>query len=696
MRFLRLLLFVITACVASASVGPAPFTWTGGAGDHDYANPANWAGGVVPPNDGSATVMFGNANDTTVVLPFFVDVAQIQFQNSSTRPYTFNTGLLTFLTVENGLSNTAGGNVRLGNNITLNLAGTQFFNITSGNVEVTGGLIGSGTMVKTGSGTLRLNGFNIFSGNTQVTEGALIFGNTASLPSGVITSSKTGYVGAENQATLKDMIGQLSSHGFAGSIGLDTAPGVSAPVVFSDQVDVTNLPDYAGLGSTTSARLVGNFRVNAYQDYRFNGGAGTLYVETNLTNAHSNLQVRSTFGTPLSVFLRGSNNFAGAVQVTNSVLVLDSHQAVSSGKLLNIEGAGYIGATEKFATSANGFLSLLQTNNSNAIAGFDSADLNSPRVINEAIDLSVGGTRTDPYYLGTTTKVSIYGKITPTVGDGLYLTAVKGGYLTIGSVLGSNIPNVTVGQADSFDPQGGTVDITGSNSYTGGTRVLGGTLRVSSNAALGTGGVEVSNRGTLDIASGVTFSNSLSLASGARLGGNGIVATPGGVIFGPGTILSPGGVNRVGALAFTTGITLAGGSTIEFDIANLSAGPGVGWDYIFASKGVNLTATSLSPITLDLTTLTLSGTPGLLSGFDANQSYSWLFMSGTVSGYSTDKFIFDTSNFANSLGGGTFSLVQGNAGLSINFTPVPEPSTYILYALGLSVIAILELRRRKK
>ena len=694
MRLLRPFLFLLTASISAA----ATFTWNGGAGDHQYNNPVNWIGGVVPPNNGTATLVFGNAQDCSVVLPFILDIAQVQFQNTAATSYSFESSFFTILTVHNGItSSPAGGTGRIGENITLNLSGNQSINVTSGSLEIAGAIFGDG-LVKSGAGSLRISGINLVSGSTRVDSGALLFSSLDALPvAGLISTSSGGYVGAENASTLKSMLGQLDRTSFYGSIGLDSAPGAISPVVYSDQIDVTNLTNYAGLGTTTSARLSGNFRVNNNQDYRFSGGAGTLYVETNLTSSGSNLLINSAFGQPLTVVLRGSNNFGGTLNVLNSVLVLDSTQAVTPGRVLTLANPGYIGATERFATSPSNFLSLLHATNPNAIAGLDSTDLTAPRIISSAIDLSVGGTRTDPYYLGTSTKVTLTGAITPTVGDSLYLTAVKGGHLVVGSTLGNNIPGLVVGQANSFDPQGGIVEITGHNNYTGGTKILGGTLRVSNNAALGTGSVDVGTKSTLDINSGIQFSNAFSLASGARLAGNGSVGTPGGAVFGNGAILSPGGFNKIGTLTFNTGLTLGSGAVVEFDIKNLSGSPGNGWDFININGGqLNLTSTSLTPITINLTTLSVNGTAGLLDGFNASQSYNWTFASGPIAGFSSDKFVFTTTDFANNLNGGSFFMNQGNAGLSISFTPVPEPGTYVLLAMGLAVVTVLELRRRKK
>ncbi len=694
MPALRLLFFMLAASLSAAVTAP-PYVWSGGAGDHHYNNSANWFGGVVPPNNGTAILVFGNVPDTTVDLPFVIDVAQIQFTNTSASAYAFASSFVSIITLRDGLSlSPLGGVERMGEGVTLNLQGTQSIDIASGRLEIAGAILGSG-LVKTGSGTLRLTGLNLLSGNAQVDGGALIFAHSLAVPAfSQISTSATGYVGAENAATLKTMLGQINSPAFYGSIGLDSAPGAST-ATYSDQIDVTNLTHYAGLGSTTSAKLSGNFRVGSHQDYRFSGGAGTLYVETNLTNSSSALQINSAFGTPLTVVLRGSNNFGGALNVLNSVLVLDNAQAITPGRVLNLANPGYIGATEKFATSTSSFLSLLRATSPSAIAGLDSSNLAAPRTITDDIDLSVGGTRTDPYYLGTSTKVTLTGNLTPTVGDSLYLTAVKGGHLVVGSTLGNNIPGLVVGQANSFDPQGGIVELTGHNNYTGGTKILGGTLRASNNAALGTGAVDIGNKSTLDVRSGITVSNSLSIASGGRLAGRGTIATPSGVYFGPGAIMSPGGVNSVGSLTFNTGVTFGPGSIIEFDISN--ANSAAGWDVANFSSVLNLTATSLSPIMIGLNSLTPGGTNGLLTGFDANQSYSWLFLtSNNVTGFSSNKFTFDTTNFANSLGNGNFFITQGNAGLSINFAPVPEPSTYALLALGLTVVSVFQLRRRRK
>jgi hypothetical protein len=60
----------------------------------------------------------------------------------------------------------------------------------------------------------------------------------------------------------------------------------------------------------------------------------------------------------------------------------------------------------------------------------------------------------------------------------------------------------------------------------------------------------------------------------------------------------------------------------------------------------------------------------------------------------------NTSAFSNALNSGTFSLsvtefAGGSAGLFLNFTPVPEPSTWALLIAGLGAIGFVSLRRHR-
>lgn len=700
MRWLHSLLFASLASFA----GAATFTWTGAGNNNAYDNPGNWSGGAVPPNDGTATVVFGEQGAGSVQLPLFglLNLASIQFQGTS--PYSFSG--LTLLTVNEGLGSTDRSQVRFSSGIVVALGGSaQTVTVDGGTMEIAGTVLGSSRLTKSGTGSLVLSGLNLYSGGTRVESGSLTFTSVLSVPNaGQIQAAAGAYVGITfNQSVQANFLQQLDTSAFAGAIGFDTASGSASPTVFSEQLDLRQLTGIAGLGTQTSARLTGDIRINSDDDYRFSGGAGTLYVESNLTSANSSIDLNSSFGSPLTLVLRGNNTFRGQIDILNSVLVLDGSKALPGispsleTRRLNLNGPGYAGYTENFFVTPNGFLSRINTiGSSQAIVGIDSANTAQPRTVSDAIDLSMGGTRTDPYYLGTSTRVTLTGNITPTVGDDLYVTAVKGGHLTLASTLGGNIPGVIVGQANSFDPQGGTVELKGANTYTGGTQVLGGTLLANNNSALGLGGVTVGDRATLSIAPSILISNPLTLSSGATLAGYGTLAAPNGVFIGNGARVSPGGHLNVGTLSFNSALVLGAGGHMTFNILGPNSVYPTGTDLLNVTGPLVITASESSPFTIDLVSLSADGTAGPVSIFDATQSYTWTFVAAAnINGFSVDRFAINTAGFLNNLGGGTFLVTETGAGLAINFTPVPEPSTYVLMALGLGLVVLFEYRRRR-
>ncbi|HEU5079288.1 MAG TPA: autotransporter-associated beta strand repeat-containing protein [Opitutaceae bacterium] len=585
------------------------------------------------------------------------------------------------------------GPVTLTHSVTLNATAAQGF-VFTGPIQERGG---SQQLTVTGFSRVVLTGISNYTGGTSVQNGALVFGTAVSVPkTGAITASPLGYVGAGFTDDLKStLLDRLGGDKFTGIIGLDTLPGLS-PREFGEQIDLTDLPNYHSLGSLTSAQISGVVKIAQGSDYRFGGGGGTIYLNSNLTARGNDLQLSSEVGRALTLVLRGNNTYKGDTSVLNSVLILDRANTLPQNSSLNLVGPGYVGMTENAGFSPNDFLSRInQIASPDAIAGIDSSNRGEARSVSSAIDLSLGGKRTDPYYLGTSSNVTLTGAITPTVGDSLYVTAVKNGHLTIASQLGSNIPGLFVGQTNQFDGAGGTVELTGSNSYQGGTQVRGGTLQVSNSNALGLGGVSVNGGANLDVSRNVTLTNPLSLASGARLSGVGTLASVGGVTIGNGAILSPGGADNIGRLTFNTTLTFASSGRLELEI--LKNGSTLSSDFVSAQGGLNLDASAASPFVISLITLGGSVPGTSINNFDLTKSFSWQFLGATsITGFNGDEFAFDTSQFLNGTSSGTFFMTQSGDSLMINFTPVPEPSTYLLFGAGALVVVLLELRSRKR
>ena len=199
----------------------------------------------------------------------------------------------------------------------------------------------------------------------------------------------------------------------------------------------------------------------------------------------------------------------------------------------------------------------------------------------------------------------------------------------------------------------------------------------------------------------VTFADmNAGLDLDGRLHGNVTFNTP--VTVGSGVVLAPG--NSPGTMTFTAGLVLDPGGTLDFEVQNATLGAGTGYDLVRISGGLlDITATSASPFTIRVLSLNLAGTTGNAANFSSSNGYSWMLYEGNtasgINGFSADKFALDLSGFTNSMGASIFILTQGtsvsgNPAIFLNFTAVPEPSTYALMALGLGAAVLVRRRRR--
>jgi autotransporter-associated beta strand protein len=207
----------------------------------------------------------------------------------------------------------------------------------------------------------------------------------------------------------------------------------------------------------------------------------------------------------------------------------------------------------------------------------------------------------------------------------------------------------------------GTLTLSGTGTYSGGTEVAEGRLVVdnASGSATGTGEVRVK--------------------SGAEIGGGGSIA--GLLVLEEGAVLSPG--RSIGQLSVGSALWEAGGVFVrEVDSAEGAAGESPGWDQLRITGGLTFAATEGNPFRLKLVSLQPNGQPGTVFDFDSQGVYSWtLVTTGSgIAGFSPTAVVIDSSEFVGAEAGQFQVLVQGND-LRLAYA-VPEPSTMGLVALG--------------
>ncbi|HEY8996126.1 MAG TPA: autotransporter-associated beta strand repeat-containing protein, partial [Lacunisphaera sp.] len=286
------------------------------------------------------------------------------------------------------------------------------------------------------------------------------------------------------------------------------ATNITVPMTITNTLTINS----TGNSTTISGAITNNSGIVAEGTGGFAlssviSGAGNLTIS--MTNATVSTGTNSTYtgvttlsGGTLSVKLLangGSNSSIGKSTNAAANLVLD-------GGSLAFVGAGTVSTDRLFTLTQNGG-TLDSSGTSGAAENFTSAG---------SVAFSGSGARTLTL-TGTSTGVS---NLAPILGDG------TGG--------GTSVAKTGVG----------TWELSGANTYTGGTTVTGGTLIVNSSTALGSssGSIGVSG-GTLDIKGNIISSGQLTFGTGTgtianSLGGSSSLSTSGVAVNGTGVVNS--------------------------------------------------------------------------------------------------------------------------------------------------------------
>ncbi|WP_018391499.1 autotransporter domain-containing protein [Ancylobacter sp. FA202] len=380
----------------------------------------------------------------------------------------------------------------------------------------TGANAGSWGLVKTGAGTLTLTGANSYTGGTTVS-GGVLRGNATSLKGGIVNNASV-------------VFDQTAAGTYAGSMS-----GTGAMTVTGGKLTLTGASTYTGLTSVTgngTVEVTAANNIAAASTVALNNGALLLGSGVGLANAIT-LTNRGSVGSSGGIAtLSGIISGAGALDVNAGTVALAGSNTFSGG--LNVTG----GATALFTADANlgaagGAVTVTE-------GGLIGAAANAAANFTTNRDLTVTGT----------------GGITGAQHAVNWSGAIGGTGTLV--VSGANV-----------------VELSGTNTYSGGTSIQGGALKVDSDARLGdaAGTLALSNNGRLLASQSFTTGRAINVGTGG--GGFDLGA---GTTLGLSGTITGGTVNQTGqgTLVVTGANSHAGfanyGGTLQGNSSSLGRG----------------------------------------------------------------------------------------------------------------------------
>ncbi len=404
-----------------------------------------------------------------------------------------------------------------------------------------------------GGGTLTLEGMNSYSGATQVAAGTLRAQAGGALPS---ASAVDVAAGAQLVLGANQTLGSLSG---AGQVDVQTHAlriSGSGNTSFSGKFLGSGSLTQAGSGSLTlggaSAGFTGAVAVEA----------GTLVLaQAQALAASSGLSVASgaTLRTTQTVSL-ASLTGSGNVDLQGPRLAVGTGDASS-------QFAGRISGPGELAKVGGGMFTLSGTNT----PGSTAVEAGTLRLAVANALPAGAAVRVDP---GATLDLQAAQSLGPLTGGGTVQLA--GGDLTLGANgQDSTFAGAFGGSGGLIKAGSGTVTLSGRNTFSGATRVTGGTLHLSVSNALSALTAVSLDAGTAlrlsanQLVAGLSGAGQVQL-QGASLsfGGNGQSTQIDGLVSGSGSLVKQGS----GTVTFTAANTYSGGTTIEAGSVRLAGG----------------------------------------------------------------------------------------------------------------------------
>ena len=337
-----------------------------------------------------------------------------------------------------GVTTIASGTLQLGDGASLNgsvagnIVNSSALTIANPNAQTCSGIIsGIGSLTKSGTGTLILSGTNTYAGGTTITAGLVQAGNSAAF--GAANFAATA-ITVQNGATL-DINGKANAAAFPYGLTIAGSGTSGQGALVNNGASGTAVVSNAANSQTVNITLAANATV---------GGTGDIYMMAPAYGASTLNLAGYTFtktGTN-TLYLSDTTVTAGTIQISGGTL------------------SQYVAANNPVSNAGNADFSL--ANSAGAALSLNNYALNIG-------SLTGGG--------------SIGGNVI--VGNGI---------LTIGGDNASPGPyagTISGGTAGLMKIGTGTQILSGSNTYTGGTTVNGGSLAFATTGAIGGTGASV-------------------------------------------------------------------------------------------------------------------------------------------------------------------------------------------------------------
>ena len=566
--------------------------------------------------------------------------------------------------------------------------------ILSGTGTYGGAMSGTGSLTKEGSGTYTLSGNSDFSGATTVSAGRLVVDGSSSA-SAVTVSSGASLGGIGEVAALTvggtlapgNSVGTLSAGNTTflggGAFELEMWDWDSTEGTGWDLLDIT--------GNLTLSNTTGNkFNINLVSM----SSATTTGLSTNFVSSSSFTNTFVTFsgsllGTGFSAELFNvvtaafQNPFSGTFSITNigqTLALVYTAPTVVSSYDWNV-GSGDWATTNNWtngaaptdgaAISFSGAGGLSTNNQVSSISGLTFNGTSGGYTVSGDA-LAIGTTGIDNESTNTHTvqnNISLAASATfGALSNNMIITGNvtnSGGLLTLAGPNNIDISGLVSGAGSLSKTAGGTLTLSASNSYSGGTTLSSGTIAAGDDSALGSGAVTLSG-GTLAASGGArSLTNAVTINGNATLGGLGYSLTLGGAVDLAGSmriITTTDNATLSGAVS-NGGITKSGAATLTLFGANNYSGGTLVSGGVLAGNATSLQG----PITNNAAVLFDQSSDGTYAGSMSGSGRLEKVGAGTL-----------TLSGANSYNGGTLVTLGALAGSTTSLQgPITNNSSVV-------------------